>query len=123
MILIECSRVPVDDPTTHLELTMIHEVMILDNSGIDLAFFIWASLIKMFLISSLIATVIFPFSLPYFLSYPVFIALLLIISVAIGVVESGIARFRMSHVFEFVFTMSAIALIVLALVSIKVYGG
>ena len=39
MLLIEGCRVPVDDPTTHLELTMIHEVMILDNSGVDLAFY------------------------------------------------------------------------------------
>ena len=49
MLLIECCRVPVDDPTTHLELTMIHEVMVLDNSGIDLAFITWGAAIKMFL--------------------------------------------------------------------------
>jgi len=60
MILIECSRVPVDDPTTHLELTMIHEVMILDNSGSDLALITWANAIKMLLISSLIANLIIP---------------------------------------------------------------
>ena len=49
MLLIEGCRVPVDDPTTHLELTMIHEVMILDNSGIDLGLITWASAIKMFI--------------------------------------------------------------------------
>ena len=43
MILTEGSRVPVDDPATHLELTMIHEVMILDNSAADLALITWAS--------------------------------------------------------------------------------
>ena len=59
MILIEGSRVPVDDPTTHLELTMIHEVMILDNSGSDLALISWANAIKMLLISSLIANLFF----------------------------------------------------------------
>ncbi len=47
MVLIEGCRVPVDDPATHLELTMIHEVMILDNSGFDLALITWASGIKM----------------------------------------------------------------------------
>ena len=47
MILTEASRVPVDDPATHLELTMIHEVMILDNSGSDLALYGWANSIKM----------------------------------------------------------------------------
>ena len=50
MLLIEGCRVPVDDPNTHLELTMIHEVMVLDNSGIDLGFINWASAIKMFLL-------------------------------------------------------------------------
>ena len=48
MLLIEGCRVPVDDPTTHLELTMIHEVMILDNSGVDLVFITWGAAIKMF---------------------------------------------------------------------------
>ena len=60
MILIEGSRVPVDDPTTHLELTMIHEVMILDNSGSDLALLTWGNSIKMLLISSLIANILIP---------------------------------------------------------------
>ena len=54
MLLTECSRVPVDDPTTHLELTMIHEVMVLDNSGPDLAMISWASAIKIFLGISLL---------------------------------------------------------------------
>lgn len=49
MLLIEGCRVPVDDPTTHLELTMIHEVMILDNSGADLGLITWGAAIKMLL--------------------------------------------------------------------------
>ena len=60
MMLTEASRVPVDDPATHLELTMIHEVMILDNSGSDLALFSWANSIKLLLLSSLIANMIIP---------------------------------------------------------------
>ena len=62
MLLIEGCRVPVDDPTTHLELTMIHEVMILDNSGIDLGLITWASAIKMLIFESLIANLIIPAS-------------------------------------------------------------
>ena len=123
MMLVECSRVPVDDPNTHLELTMIHEVMILDNSGADLAFLTWASSIKMLLISSLIATFIIPFDLPYLLGLGLYLLLLFFISFIVGTIESGIARFRMSHVFEFVFTMTALALVVLALVTIRMYGG
>ena len=53
MLLVEGARVPVDDPATHLELTMIHEVMILDNSGNELALLTYAAAAKMFLISSL----------------------------------------------------------------------
>lgn len=123
MMLTECSRVPVDDPTTHLELTMIHEVMILDNSGIDLAFLTWASGMKMVLISSLIATILIPLSIPFLLHLTLYLFTLFIIAIAIGTIESAIARFRMSHIFEFVFSMSAIALIILALVTIRIYGG
>ena len=60
IILIEGSRIPIDDPKTHLELTMIHEVMVLDNSGIDLAFIHYASALKMLLFSTLIALIISP---------------------------------------------------------------
>lgn len=122
MMLIEASRVPVDDPATHLELTMIHEVMILDNSGIDLAILTWASGIKMLLISSLITLIIVPVIIPYSLSLLLYLASLCIISVLIGTVESGIARLRMSHIFEFVFAMTALALVVLSLVTIRIYG-
>lgn len=123
MILTECSRVPVDDPATHLELTMIHEVMILDNSGADSAFISWASGIKMLLISSLIYTLTIPPTLNSGLSLLIFILMMFLISTVIGTIESSVARLRMSHVFEFVFTMSAAALVILALVTIRIYGG
>ena len=60
MLLTEGSRVPVDDPNTHLELTMIHEVMILDYSGPDLAFMVYAAGMKMMLIALLIANLCIP---------------------------------------------------------------
>ncbi len=123
MMLTETSRVPVDDPATHLELTMIHEVMVLDNSGCDLAFLSWASAIKMVLISSLIGVLVIPFNLHPFISLPFYIGLLLVISFLIGTIESAIARFRMSHIFEFVFAMSAVALVILSLITIRIYGG
>lgn len=123
MILIEGSRVPVDDPATHLELTMIHEVMILDNSGSDLAFFTWANSIKMFLISSLIAYMIIPQSFTEWIYVLYYLGIMFVISVLIGTVESGMARIRMSHVFEFIFIMSSLALVVLALVTARMFGG
>ncbi len=123
MLLTETSRVPVDDPATHLELTMIHEVMILDNSGCDLAFLSWASAIKMVLISSIIANLVIPYNLPLGISIALYILLLMFIAFIIGTIESAIARFRMSHVFEFVFAMSAVALVILSLITIRIYGG
>ncbi len=123
MILIEGCRVPVDDPATHLELTMIHEVMILDNSAADLALISWGAGIKMLLISSLIAAVIIPHNIGtgyYALGYTLTI---LAISLLIGTVESATARIRMSHVFEFIFIMSSFALVVLSLVVAKMFGG
>ena len=123
MILIEGSRVPVDDPTPHLELTMIHEVMILDNSGSDLALFTWGNSIKMLLISSLIANILIPAHFSELASTALYLFIIFAISVIIGTVESGMARIRMSHVFEFVFIMSSFALVVLSLVVARMFGG
>ena len=123
MILTEGSRVPVDDPATHLELTMIHEVMILDNSASDLALITWANGIKMLLLSSLIAAIVIPQGLPTGLSVLAYLALMFVISVIIGTIESATARIRMSHVFEFIFVMSSFALIVLSLVVARMFGG
>ena len=123
MLLIEGCRVPVDDPTTHLELTMIHEVMILDNSGVDLGFITWAAAIKMFLFEALIAALIIPTGLGLLASVFAFLAVIFILSVIIGFIESSMARFRMTHVFEFIFVMSITALLILALVTYRVYGG
>ena len=123
MLLTECCRVPVDDPTTHLELTMIHEVMILDNSGQDLGLITWAAGIKMVILESLIAALLIPVHLlgtGY--SALCYIAALFVIAVFVGTLESAIARLRMSHVFEFIFAMSSFALIILSLTAIKIYG-
>lgn len=123
MVLIEGSRVPVDDPTTHLELTMIHEVMILDNSGSDLALLTLGNSIKMLLISSLIANIIIPHTLGMLAQTALYLFIIFAISVIIGTVESGMARLRMTHVFEYVFIMSSFALVVLSLVVARMFGG
>lgn len=122
MLLIEGCRVPVDDPTTHLELTMIHEVMILDNSGVDLGLITWGAGIKMFLFEALIAALIIPAGLPVWLAITAFLAIICLLSIIIGTIESSIARSRMTHVFEFIFIMSITALIILTLVTYRIYG-
>ncbi len=123
MLLIEGCRVPVDDPTTHLELTMIHEVMILDNSGVDLGLITWGAAIKMFIFEALIANMIIPASLGLWETLALFLIIVFALAIVIGTVESSMARFRMTHVFEFIFVMSITALIILALVTYRIYGG
>ena len=122
MLLVESCRVPVDDPTTHLELTMIHEVMILDNSGPDLGLITWGAAIKMFLFEALIANLILPLGESSLWNILLFLAIVALISFIIGTVESAIARFRMTHVFEFIFIMTLTALLILALVTYRLYG-
>lgn len=122
MLLVEASRVPVDDPNTHLELTMIHEVMVLDNGGVDLALISWASGMKMVILMSLIANFIIPQGLTPSIASLSYFALLALFAIMIGTIESAIARLRMSHVFEFVFIMSSLALVVVSLVTIKMFG-
>lgn len=117
MILIEGSRTPVDDPTTHLELTMIHEVMVLDNSGVDLGFILYSNALKILLFTTLITSILTPH---YLLGY---LIVLFIIAVLIGIIESVIARLRLTHIIEYTFVLVTIALIIMALTLLTIYGG
>lgn len=122
MLLVEGCRIPVDDPNTHLELTMIHEVMVLDNSGVDLGLIFYGSAMKMMIFASLIANILIPLNLSILTSSLLYIGIILILAIIIGTIESSVARLRMSHVFEFIFIMSSLSLVVLALVATKLYG-
>jgi formate hydrogenlyase subunit 4 len=122
MILAECSRVPVDDPNTHLELTMIHEVMILDNSGPDLAFIQYGTALKMTAISIIISSMIIPSGLGTIHSASLIIAILLGIAVIIGLIESLIARFKLSRVPQFLFFMSSTAMILFSVILFFIKG-
>ena len=93
VMLAENARIPFDDPETHLELTMIHEVMILDNSGPDLALFEYASAVKMWIFSLITArTVLTVFDVPAFAEPFLVVLLIFVIAAAAGIVESVIAR-------------------------------
>lgn len=99
VLLAENSRLPVDDPTTHLELTMIHEVMVLDHSGPLLGLIEYGSAVKLFLLSSLVLNLVVPLhELPVWSAGLLWIGGLSFISVTIGVVESIMARLKMPHV-------------------------
>jgi len=110
VLLTENSRVPVDDPATHLELTMIHEVMVLDHSGPDFGLIELGSFCKLFFYSTIVSRLILPFDLGFFwLNFGLYIAGLVIVYVAVGVTESVIARYRMDKVPQFVLTSFALA--------------
>ena len=109
--MIENSRLPIDDPKTHLELTMIHEVMILDNSGYDLGLILYATNLKFAMYGALVTNFFIAGMSP-----PVAILVFSVIQVAFaataGLIESFLARFRMNHNAQFIFSLSSISLVI-----------
>lgn len=99
VLLAETCRIPVDDPNTHLELTMIHEVMVLDHSGPLLGVILYSAAMKMFVLGAVLLHIIAPFrTATLWANWPVFLAEMLGLAVVIGVVESMMARLQMRHV-------------------------
>jgi formate hydrogenlyase subunit 4 len=99
VLLAENSRIPFDDPNTHLELTMIHEVMVLDHSGPAFGMILYGAGLKLFILGAFFLQVAVPLRVadPY-LDWLVFLAAMLLLAVAIGVVESCMARLRLTRV-------------------------
>lgn len=102
IIIVETARVPVDNPETHLELTMIHEAMILEQSGKNLALIEMSHAVKQLLLMAVLANVLLPFGLsaaltPAVLSIglAIFIIKLFVIATAVGFVESTVAKMRL----------------------------
>jgi formate hydrogenlyase subunit 4 len=114
----EAARVPVDDPLTHLELTMVHEVMILDHSGPDLAAMQYAAALKMTIYAGLIAALLNPFDPAGAPLASVATSLLIMaaVAVAVGCIESLTARLRMRLVPRYLMLASAAAALCLAIV-------
>lgn len=99
VLLAECSRIPVDDPNTHLELTMIHEVMVLDHSGPLLGLIEYASSLKLFVLAAMLLHVVAPTaSVAGWPGFALFLGGLVGVAVLVGAVESTMARLRMLHV-------------------------
>jgi|SRR5581483_11476462 len=99
VLLVENCRIPFDDPNTHLELTMIHEVMVLDHSGPAFGMILYSASLKLFLFGALIVRLVLPFSSGNFMiDWVVFVAGMLLLAVAVGIVESVMARLRLVHV-------------------------
>ncbi len=99
VLLAENSRIPFDDPNTHLELTMIHEVMVLDHSGPALGMVLYGAALKLFVFASLLVRLALPVATgTLLLDLPLFLGGVFLVAVVIGVVESTIARLRLTQV-------------------------
>ncbi len=107
LVIAETSRIPIDNQETHLELTMVHEAMVLEYSGRSLALIELAAYLKQMIFFFLIAQLIFPIGLPLgnlvqvFLWSLWFIARIAVIAIAIAVVEVNLAKLRLFRVADF----------------------
>ena len=103
VVQVESARMPIDDPTTHLELTMVHEVMILDHSGPDLAFLQLGAAIKLFVGISVVAMLMNPWPRGNALvGIVLHVGMCLGIAVVLGLVESLIARVKLRVVPQYI---------------------
>lgn len=99
VLLVENSRIPFDDPNTHLELTMIHEVMVLDHSGPAFGMILYGAAMKLMVMGALLVRLALPLqSGSAGLDLLVFLAGLLGLAVLIGVVESTMARLKLPRI-------------------------
>jgi formate hydrogenlyase subunit 4 len=117
VFLAENARIPVDDPNTHLELTMIHEVMVLDHSGPDLALIQYAAALKMWLLGCLLFGTLVPLRTGVVvLDLGVGLLGLGALAVCVGAVESIMARLRLVRVPQFLIAASILAIVALVLI-------
>jgi formate hydrogenlyase subunit 4 len=117
VFLTENSRIPVDDPNTHLELTMIHEVMILDHSGPDLALLEYAAALKLWVFGGLLVGLAVPARADTELvNLAAFLAGMFVLAVVVGALESSLARLRLFRVPQFLVGAAAASALALVLV-------
>lgn len=118
LLLVENCRIPVDDPNTHLELTMIHEVMVLDHSGPNLAMIIYGAALKLWFFAALTAGLLTP-PLPLWQRAGLCLLMILALAAAVGVVESVMARLRLTRVPHLLGGAAALASLALILTQVR----
>jgi len=112
LMITECSRMPVDDPNTHLELTMIHEVMILDASGFDLMLYQHAASLKLLLYAFLISCLVHPFGwLNPAAAMALFVGVLVVLVAGLAAIETLMARFRLVLIPQFLLYATVIGVL------------
>jgi len=109
--MVENSRMPVDDPKTHLELTMVHEVMVLDNSGFDLALIHIATWLKFAVYGSLISNFIIKNTWNLYEQIAVYLGVQIAFACLVGILEAFRARNKMNKNPQWIIVLSAIAVV------------
>jgi formate hydrogenlyase subunit 4 len=117
VFLAENARIPIDDPNTHLELTMIHEVMALDHGGPDLAMIQYGAMLKLWVLGALLVGILAPVRSGWWgLDLVSGIAGMMVLAAFVGVIESTIARLRLVRVPQFLVAASVLSILALVLV-------
>ncbi len=109
--MVENSRLPVDDPKTHLELTMVHEVMVLDYSGFDLGLIQLANGIKFTIYGALIFNFVLPMQNYFAAQLVIFFIVEFLFAISVGVLESFRARNKMAKNPQWILSLSALAVV------------
>lgn len=124
----ETGRIPVDNPDTHLELTMIHEGMLLEYSGRPLGILLWATLVKQMVILSLITTLVAPWGIArgsdpaaLAIGLATFLLKLALLGTGLAVVETSFAKLRIFRVPDFLGVAAMLG--VFTLISAYLLGG
>jgi formate hydrogenlyase subunit 4 len=116
VFLAENARIPVDDPSTHLELTMIHEVMVLDHSGPDLAFILYGGALKLWLLGALVIGLVVPVRTgSVWLDGIAALAGMVGLAILTGLIESSMARLRLVRVPQLLIGASVLSTVALVL--------
>ncbi len=122
IMLAENSRMPVDDPNTHLELTMIHEVMVLDYSSADFALIQYGAALKLWIFGGLLVNLIIPVKFDVvWLQAVTFLGGMFLISLLIGITESITARLKLLNVPKVLVSAGAFSLIALIIKLVESY--
>jgi formate hydrogenlyase subunit 4 len=115
--LAENSRIPIDDPNTHLELTMIHEVMVLDHSGPDLAMIEYGAMLKLWVLGALLVGIVVPARSGWLVvDLAAGVVGMMALAVLVGAIESTVARLRLVRVPQFLVAASVLSILALVLV-------
>jgi formate hydrogenlyase subunit 4 len=116
VFLTENARIPVDDPNTHLELTMIHEVMVLDHGGPDLAFIFYGAALKLWVLGAVLIGILAPPQTGLFWDATLRLSGMAALAVLTGIIESTTARLRLVHVPQFLAGAGVLSVLALLLV-------